>query len=300
MKRKKPKIELRYYYMPAGSPILPLLGERWVQNYGTGIEDLHFHNFMEIGFCYYGEGILTLGEEKRKFTGRQFTVIPERFPHTTNSMGNTVCKWEYLFVDVEGFLRKNCESAVQAEKMLRRINAGALLMNEKEEPFITECIIRIIEIKHQEEEIYIKEASELDILLLVVKKKNQEKNGKQMALLAGIARLNRTPEQEMLYEEQSRSMRIISDTLDYISDHYRENIKIEQLSANCHLSESHFRRIFSGCMHMSPVEYINLIRVRTACEKLKKTDRSVTDIGTECGFASDSAFNRNFRKLMGL
>ena len=108
--------------MPAGSPIRPLLGERWVQNYGTGIEDLHFHNFMEIGFCYYGEGILTLGEEKRKFTGRQFTVIPERFPHTTNSMGNTVCKWEYLFVDVEGFLRKNCESAVQAEKMLRRIN----------------------------------------------------------------------------------------------------------------------------------------------------------------------------------
>lgn len=95
-------------------------------------------------------------------------------------------------------------------------------------------------------------------------------------------------------------MRIISDTLDYISDHYRENIKIEQLSANCHLSESHFRRIFSGCMHMSPVEYINLIRVRTACEKLKKTDRSVTDIGTECGFASDSAFNRNFRKLMGM
>ena len=227
MKRKKPKIELRYYYMPAGSPILPLLGERWVQNYGTGIEELHFHNFMEIGFCYYGEGILTLGEEKRKFTGRQFTVIPERFPHTTNSMGNTICKWEYLFVDVEGFLRKNCESAVQAEKMLRRINSGALLMNEEEEPFIAECIIRIMDIMRREDEFYIQEAS-----------------GLLMALLVRIARLNRTPEQEMLYEEQSRSMRIISDTLDYISDHYRENIKIEQLSANCHLSESHFRRIF--------------------------------------------------------
>ena len=103
-------------------------------------------------------------------------------------MGNTVCKWEYLFVDVEGFLRKNCESAVQAEKMLRRINAGALLMNEKEEPFIAECIIRIMDIMRREEEFYIQEAS-----------------GLLMALLAGIARLNRTPEQEMLYEEQSRS-----------------------------------------------------------------------------------------------
>ena len=79
-------------------------------------------------------------------------MIPERFPHTTNSMGNTICKWEYLFVDVEGFLRKNCESAVQAEKMLRRINAGALLMNEKEEPFIAECIIRIMDIMRREEE----------------------------------------------------------------------------------------------------------------------------------------------------
>ena len=111
--------------------------------------------------------------------------------------------------------------------MLRRINSGALLMNEEEEPFIAECIIRIMDIMRREDEFYIQEAS-----------------GLLMALLVRIARLNRTPEQEMLYEEQSRSMRIISDTLDYISDHYRENIKIEQLSANCHLSESHFRRIF--------------------------------------------------------
>ena len=72
MKRKKPKIELRYYYMPAGSPILPLLGERWVQNYGTGIEDLHFHNFMEIGFCYYGEGTLTPLEVHGRIDGFYF------------------------------------------------------------------------------------------------------------------------------------------------------------------------------------------------------------------------------------
>ena len=70
------------------------------------------------------------------------------------------------------------ESVVQAEKMLRRINAGALLMNEKEEPFIAECIIRIMDIMRREEEFYIQEAS-----------------GLLMALLAGIARLNRTPEQ---------------------------------------------------------------------------------------------------------
>ena len=52
-------------YMRAGSPIFPLLGERRVQNYGTGVENLHFHNFMEIGFCYYGDWILMLGENEK-------------------------------------------------------------------------------------------------------------------------------------------------------------------------------------------------------------------------------------------
>ena len=53
-KRKKPKMEFRYYQMPAGSPILALLGQKWVQNYGNDVDYLHFHNYLEIGFCYEG------------------------------------------------------------------------------------------------------------------------------------------------------------------------------------------------------------------------------------------------------
>ena len=45
--------------------IFPLLGERRVQNYGTGVENLHFHDFMEIGVCYYGDWILMLGENEK-------------------------------------------------------------------------------------------------------------------------------------------------------------------------------------------------------------------------------------------
>lgn len=53
-KKRKPKMELRYYKMPEGSPILALLGQKWVQNYGNDIDYLHFHNYLEIGFCYEG------------------------------------------------------------------------------------------------------------------------------------------------------------------------------------------------------------------------------------------------------
>ena len=120
-KRKKPKMEFRYYQMPAGSPILALLGQKWVQNYGNDVDYLHFHNYLEIGFCYEGDGFMAFGEAKMRFSGREFTVIPPNYAHTTNSDLGTVSKWEYLFIDVEGFMKKFLNNPVKAEKMIQRI-----------------------------------------------------------------------------------------------------------------------------------------------------------------------------------
>ena len=66
------------------------------------------------------------------------------------------------------------------------------------------------------------------------------------------------------------------------------------------MSESHFRRVFEEGMNMKPLDYINLIRVQNACELLKKTGKSMEEVGEESGFASISAFNRNFRKILNI
>ena len=47
-----------------GSPILALLGQKWVQNYGNDVDYLHFHNYLEIGYCYGGDGFMVLGEAR--------------------------------------------------------------------------------------------------------------------------------------------------------------------------------------------------------------------------------------------
>ena len=79
-KKRKMKMEFRYYQMQDGIPILALLGEKWVQNYGRDVDYLHFHNYLEIGFCYSGEGELVLGEEPVRFAGREFTIFHRTFP----------------------------------------------------------------------------------------------------------------------------------------------------------------------------------------------------------------------------
>ena len=75
-KKRKMKMEFRYYQMQDGIPILALLGEKWVQNYGRDVDYLHFHNYLEIGFCYSGEGELVLGEEPLPLFHQTFPIRP--------------------------------------------------------------------------------------------------------------------------------------------------------------------------------------------------------------------------------
>ena len=93
---------------------------------------------------------------------------------------------------------------------------------------------------------------------------------------------------------------VLAGALDYIAGHYAQEIKIGSLAEVCNMSESHFRRVFEEGMNMKPLDYVNLVRIQNACELLKKTDKSMEEVGAQCGFASISAFNRNFRKLLDI
>ena len=87
-KKKKPKMEFRYYQMPAGSQIMALLGDKWVQQYGEGIDYLHFHNYMEIGYCYFGEGSMMLEDERIPFRGGVYDYSEELSAYHRQRAGN--------------------------------------------------------------------------------------------------------------------------------------------------------------------------------------------------------------------
>ena len=281
-KKKKPKMEYRYYEMPTDSPVLALLGEKWTQNYGRNIDYLHFHNHLEIGFCYSGKGILTLEDEDRIFTGGMFSVIPKNFPHTTNSDGETLSSWEYLFIDADTFLAEFYhDNPIMADRMIRRVNRKVHFCKVTEMPEMVELIRQIMEIMRNRRELYLEEAK-----------------GIVLALLVEIARWNKV-EGEAEGKPVGNSS-LISPALDYISEFPDRQIRIEELAQMCHISETHFRRNFSECMNMTPVEYINWVRIKTACDELKKTNDSIGDIAVRTGFTTLSTFNRNFKKVMGI
>lgn len=284
-KKKKQVAEYRYYIMPENCALFALLGEKWRQKYERDIDYLHFHNYLEIGYCYEGEGIMTLGEHEYTYHGEEFTVIPANYLHTTNSFpGDNLSSWEYLFVDVDILIDKAISGAARAGQLKRRINSRAIFSKAGSHPRLARFIREIMNVMRDGKE-YCQEEAE----------------GLMISLLAEVARLNGRFVQRT--EEDTRGGvnggKLILQILDYISEHYHEPLKVCDIAAWAHISETHFRRIFSSYMNMSPLEYINSVRIRAACEYLRKTDDSVAIIAAKSGFSTVSTFNRNFRRITG-
>ena len=281
-KKKKEKVEYRYYEMPSDSHILALLGEKWIQTYGRNIDYLHLHNYMEIGYCYYGTGQLVLEDTAYAFRGDSFSIIPPGVLHTTNSTPNTVSRWEYLYLDVDGYLNDMLEGSSHYKGNMRtRINAAPHYLMVEESPVIGSLIKKIL-VEMAEKNDYYKE----------------NVTGVVYQLLSEIARLNRTDFRDVKITVGNKND-LLSAVIEYIHINYADEIREKTLADMCYISQTHFRRIFRERVHMSPVEYINMTRIHAACDMLRKTEESIMVVARKSGFPTLSTFYRNFQKYIG-
>ncbi len=276
-------MEFRYYDPPQKEPVLAMIGDEWIREYGNGITYQHFHNLMEIGYCRSGYGILSLDERNLPYEPEMISIVPRNYPHTTNSEEGTTSYWEYLFLDPESILRGLYpENEYYCKKVLQLINRNAIFGKTTEYPQLSGIIQEILNEMRDKKEFYIEAI-----------------RGLLTALVYEIARVNQN-RQEPEFSGRKEGMMSISKALTYISQNYRDPIKIEQLAELCSLSETHFRRIFTEYMNMTPLDYVNMIRIQMACELIRKTNNSMSDISIKCGYETISTFNRNFKKITGV
>jgi AraC-like DNA-binding protein len=281
MSKKKQKVEFRYYEIPNNEIVLALLGEAWRIEYGKEIEGLHFHNFLEIGYCHEGTGEMILESQIGRFEAEMFAIIPPNLPHTTNSDKGTRSYWEWMYVDIEQYLNKIYkEDRAFVQKLLTRIYRKALLLRGAEHVALAGILQNIIR-EMQRKDTYYQESV----------------NGFVHVLIIELLRLDDNEEKVKRTRQKGAQ---IAEALDYVGENYRKEIKISELAYACNMSESHFRRVFMESMNMRPVDYINLIRVQKACELIKKSQISMGDIAYKVGFTTASTFNRNFKKLVGI
>lgn len=280
---KQPKpISYRSHNLPLGSPLFAM--QEWEFTPDTCNDDsLHFHNYLEIGYCYYGHGSMTLGSEVIPHSSNVFTVIPQNIPHMTEIGDKLGCSWEYLMINISEFLSiMYKDTPLLADQIIRNINCRAHLVKAEDHKETAALIRTVNGVLREQKALYLEEAK-----------------GLILSLLIRLSRWNQTIAEDE-YPHHTNKITVISPALDYISRETAHPFKIEELARMCHISETHFRRVFEEYMGMAPVKYINQIRIRRACYELNHTNDSINAIAARSGFATLSTFNRNFKQITGL
>jgi len=98
------------------------------------------------------------------------------------------------------------------------------------------------------------------------------------------------------YDRESHRVNKVKE---YISRHYKEEIKLDELAALAAMSPSAFSRFFKQRTGRGPVEYIIDVRLGMAARMLVDTSASVSEICYACGFNNLSNFNRTFKARRG-
>lgn len=85
----------------------------------------------------------------------------------------------------------------------------------------------------------------------------------------------------------------------YLHAHYAEKITVADLAAAAFCSQRECYRCFQLCLHQTPAEYLQHVRLQAACRLLVETDTPMTEIAQRCGFSSSSYFGAQFRQAYG-
>lgn len=278
MRRNCKKIvEFRFYEKPVTEPVLVMMGEDWIKNFGERISCYHFHNLMEIGYCVWGKGRITLNKNVCNYQNGTFTLIPHNILHGTDSEGD--CYWEYLFFDVEQIIEERYKGEPEkAKKIMDCITRNGKIYQEAKEPYLCNLIRTVFELMKQKKRYY-----------------KETIQGILFAIAMQLAAENEENETKI-----SESINSIAPALIHVAHYYDKEILIRDLAKCCHLSEPHFRRVFHENMNMTPIEYINLVRVQAACDLMRKGNEHMDIVAQKVGYQTVSTFNRNFHKIIGL
>ena len=276
---KRMILEYRNYELPPDFPLLVLTGDRWHISPVPG-KHLHIHNCLEIGLCHSSGGTMVFGDQQVHFTAGDVTCIARNVPHTTWSDPGQASRWSYLFLDADTLLGP---SALRQHSGLK--DAGhflsdcRLLLHAESYPWLRSLVEEIIEEMQRKAPGYHTCVRSLCT-----------------ALLIGMLRVYSREDKK---DVRDPHMSVISPALDYIHENYMLDFPQEVLSSLCHLSPTHFRRLFREQIGTSPLSFLHQTRILKSCTLLRSSALSVTEIADRVGYNSLSSYNRHFSQALG-
>ena len=92
----------------------------------------------------------------------------------------------------------------------------------------------------------------------------------------------------------------VAEVKDYLDHHYEERVTLDDLSQIFFINKYYLTRVFKEQFGLSISSYLQNVRITHAKQLLRFTDKSVEEIGLECGLGALHYFSRTFKAVEGV
>lgn len=224
----------------------------------------HFHNYLEIAFCFSGRQNVKVGETVYTLSGGDAVLI---FPNTAH---------EYIAHPAGDspteVLALICNTKLLAESMPDIVTKSAPL------PFI--------------EKNRVPQNARLAFGNILSAKTEPELLGWTYILLAALLEVTELA-------PCAGNLELPARVVAYIDANFKEDLTIEHLAGVFGYHPSYIAHLFCDQLKMPFRTYLGAVRSEYAAAKIRTTDKSLTEIAYDAGFNSLNTFCRCFKKHFG-
>lgn len=147
---------------------------------------------------------------------------------------------------------------------------------------------------------------EVEMLLhkMMKEQKKQEKGyiqAKSACLQLLLVTFLRVQQQRLrsLDAQTNQKKTVIYRVLEYMETHLDDKIDFNEMAGNVYWSLGYFRTVFKDVTGLSPIDYLNRLRIIKSLEYLHASDVTVCEAAAKVGIYDASYYTRLFKKIMG-
>ena len=248
---------------------------------------LHYHPELELTLIVKSYGQRKIGDNIENFTEGDLVLVGGNLPHVwknddiffdenANQKAQAICvKFLPDFAGKE-FLSRPEMSAIKT-LLEEKAPLGIKLLGILREK-VKRIMLKLPDMDESERFIQL-----LYILNLIAKSNEFE-------LLASLSYRN----------ESLKNSHRINVVLDYIVQHYQEDLDLDKIAGLVNMNKNAFCRFFKRGTRKSLFQVINEVRIGKAAQLLTETDMNVLQICFACGFNNISNFNKAFKKSLNV
>lgn len=227
----------------------------------------HTHHFTELFYIVKGKGSFILPDREVPVQENDLVIINPNTEHTEKS--NEKDSLEYIALGIEGL------SFSLPEEKKGGAPIGLYTYQGRQRDILFYLNRLLDEIQNGDEAYEIVCQNIIEILIV---KLRREKN----------FTVAKTDSQSM-----NKAVAFIKY---YLNQNYRENITLDTLAEIGHINKYHLAHTFKKDIGMSPIEYLNSVRIREAKILLETTDYTIAEVAEINGFSSQSFFTQAFKR----